>query len=140
LGVWGLTEWLPGLVIGTGEENLQYENATAYASAMRVSGNYLNGTMTSSRGLVNIDGVLYNCITFNYVQDPTMFGEPLELELSYDISSGILVYGNVYYSFGVPYTLEISLLSMSSPIVSNLLLITCGIIIFIGVVYYIDQR
>ena len=46
LGVWGThTEWWPGLFIETGQSNIDSLNATAFASAERLAGNYLNGTV-----------------------------------------------------------------------------------------------
>lgn len=117
-GVWGLTPFFPGLVVKIGEENLASLNATAYASAERVSGNYLNGTMKSSYGSVSASGRSYNCIIFEYEQDPTGFGDPQVTYLAYDTETGVLVKGNSSYYFGepwLPYSLVIELESITPP-------------------------
>jgi hypothetical protein len=117
-GVWGLTPFFPGLIIKIGEENLDTLNDTAYASAARVLGNYLNGTMISSYGSVIANGRSYNCIIFEYEQDPTGFGEPQVTYLAYDTETGVLVKGNSSYYFGepwLPYLLAIELESITPP-------------------------
>jgi hypothetical protein len=117
-GVWGLTPFFPGLIVKIGEENLVGLNETAYASAARVSGNYLNGTMVSSYGSVSASGRSYNCIIFEYEQDPTGFGEPQVTYLAYDTGTGVLVKGNSSYYFGepwLPYSLVIELESIVAP-------------------------
>ena len=117
-GVWGLTPFFPGLVVKIGEENIASLNDTAYSSAARVSGNYLNGTMVSSYGSVSASGRSYNCIIFEYEQDPTGFGEPQVTYLAYDTNTGVLVKGNSSYYFGepwLPYSLVIELDSITPP-------------------------
>jgi hypothetical protein len=117
-GVWGLTPFFPGLVVKISEENLAILNETAYASAARVSGNYLNGTMESSYVSVSVSGRYYNCIVFEYEQDPTGFGEPQVTYLAYDTETGVLVKGNSSYYFGepwLPYSLVIELESITQP-------------------------
>ena len=117
-GVWGLTPFFPGLVVKIGDENLASLNETAYASAARVSGNYLNGTMASSFGSVSAGGRSYNCIIFEYEQDPSGFGEPQVTYLAYDTETGVLVKGNSSYFFGepwLPYSLVIELESITTP-------------------------
>lgn len=106
-GVWGLTEWWPGLIVNTGEDSISQLNETAYAAAERVAGNYLNGTMVSYFDNVIAFGVEYECIIFEYTQDPPSFGEPQETYLAYSLETGILIRGNTSYSFGTPYTLEV---------------------------------
>jgi hypothetical protein len=116
--VWGLTPFFPGLVVKIGDENLAVLNETAHASAARVSGNYLNGTMNSSYGTVIVNGRSYNCIIFEYQQDPTGFGDPQLTYLAYDTETGILVKGNSSYYFGEPwspYSLIVELESISTP-------------------------
>ncbi len=140
LGVWGLTQWSPGFLIDTDEDSLISENASAYTSAERVFGNYLNGTMVSNRGIIQANGIGYNCISFDYVQDQPIFGTPLLLQLSYDLSSGVLVYANVSYSFGTPYNLEIEILSVSTPLISSFLLFVGAILFLIALVAIVDQR
>jgi hypothetical protein len=117
-GVWGLTPFFPGLVVKIGEENLESLNDTAYASAERVSGNYLNGTMESSYGSISASGRSYNCIIFEYAQDPSGFGDPQVTYLAYDTETGVLVRGNSSYYFGepwLPYSLVVELESITPP-------------------------
>jgi hypothetical protein len=109
LGVWGLTPWLPGLVVKIGETNMETLNQTAYASAERVLGNYLNGTIESSYEAVLSNGISYDCIVFDYEQDPPGFGEPQRTTLAYDTITGVLVKANTSYSFGIPYSLVLEL-------------------------------
>jgi hypothetical protein len=114
LSVWSLSNpWLPGFVVKIGESNLNELNSTAFAAAARVSGNYMNGTMTSSYEQVVAGGVEYDCIVFEYVQDPPLFGDPQLTSLSYDIATGVLVKANTSYSFGAPYILILELSSIT---------------------------
>jgi len=114
LSVWSLSNpWLPGFIVKIGESNLNQLNNSAFAAAARVSGNYMNGTMTSSYEQVVAGGVEYNCIVFDYVQDPPLFGEPQLTELAYDVETGVLVRANTSYSFGAPYILILELSSIS---------------------------
>ncbi|MFX0045848.1 MAG: hypothetical protein ACFE8Z_08375 [Candidatus Hermodarchaeota archaeon] len=114
LSVWSVSNpWLPGFIVKTGESNLNQLNSTAFAAAARVSGNYMNGTMTSSYEQVVAGGAEYDCIVFDYVQDPTLFGEPQLTRLSYDIETGVLVRANTSYSFGTPFILILELSSIS---------------------------
>ncbi|MBD3406693.1 MAG: hypothetical protein GF411_11310 [Candidatus Lokiarchaeota archaeon] len=114
LGVWGLESFLPGLIIETDETSIANLNSSAYASAERIPGNFMNGTMTSSYEIVEVSGKEYNCITFTYVQDEPTFGEPQETELSYDLTTGVLVYAKTSYSFGTPFVLEFELHSITT--------------------------
>jgi hypothetical protein len=115
LGVWGVTPWLPGLIVITGEMNLRELNETAYESARRVAGNYLNGTMSSYYQLMTVRGIAYSCLVFEYHQDQTSFGQPQETYLAYDTATGLLVRGNTSYSFDTPYRLAIELSSIYLP-------------------------
>ncbi|MFX0055252.1 MAG: hypothetical protein ACFFAX_05190 [Promethearchaeota archaeon] len=115
LGVWGLTPWHPGLVVKIGDSNFESLNQTAFAAAERVAGNYLNGTLVSSFEPVESNGVLYDCIVFEYEQDPTGFGEPQMTSLAYDTETGVLVKANTSYSFGTPYTLILELEGIHIP-------------------------
>ncbi len=116
LGVWGATPFLPGLVVKVGDTGLSLLNNTAYSSAERTIGNYLNGTMKSKYTQVSVGGSTYDCITFTYVQDNTSFGEPQRTYLAYDVATGILVKANTSYSFGVRYTFAIELDSILEPL------------------------
>jgi hypothetical protein len=109
LGVWGLTPWFPGLIVETGDTSIEDLNQTAYASAERVAGNYLNGTMESSHGEVVVHGTSYDCIIFEYEQDSVSFGEPQLTMLAYDLVTGVMVKANTSYSFGTPYSLILEL-------------------------------
>jgi hypothetical protein len=130
LGVWGTpTEWWPGLFIKTGSSNIENLNASAYAAAQRVSGNYLNGTMISRYENITIslwnsttqtyESINEPCITFDYEQDPPLFGDAQITHLSYSLSTGILVMANTSYSFGVPYYFAISLSGVALPLPNN---------------------
>ncbi|MBE0525940.1 hypothetical protein E4H12_00360 [Candidatus Thorarchaeota archaeon] len=120
LGVWGNpTEWWPGFFVETGSANIAILNATAFASAERVSGNYLNGTMTSR--IENYTFAIWNsttedyslmteeCIIFDYEQDLPLFGEPQITHLAYSLITGVLIKANTSYSFGIPYNLVVTL-------------------------------
>ena len=117
LGVWGLTPWFPGLIVKIGESNMEDLNQTAFASAERVSGNYLNGSMVSSYDAVLSNGVSYDCIIFEYEQDPTGFGDPQLTTLAYDTATGVLVKANSSFSFGTPYSLILELEGIYIPTV-----------------------
>lgn len=107
LGVWGTpTEWWPGLFIGVNQSEIDYLNDTAYASAERVAGNYLNGTMESSFDMISdANENQHQCIVFDYVQDPTGLGEPQRTHLAYALDTGILIEANTSYSASVSYEL-----------------------------------
>lgn len=131
LGVWGLTPWLPGFVIEIGSENIESLNNTAFAAAQRVSGNYMNGTMSSAYQQIMVGGVPYDCIVFNYQQDQSL-GEPQQTFLAYDVETGVLVVANTSYSFGVPYMLSIEVTSIPYLVDdSTTILLAAGASVFI---------
>ena len=145
LGVWGLTEWWPGLVVDVSHTAIESLNATAYASAARVSGNFLNGTMTSRFENISVGNVLVECIVFNFVQDESGFGEPQVTQLAYSIGRGLLVSANTSYSFGVPYNLQIRLVGSGLPLVDPLsgfypILIAGALLVVLVVVYGLLSR
>jgi hypothetical protein len=111
LGVWGKVEWWPGLIVGIDQESLDELNATAYAAAERVSGNYLNGTMTSYYDTLNVSGLDVDCFVFEYQQDPGTMEEPQHTYLAYSLETGILMRANTSYYYGgdifKPYALTI---------------------------------
>ena len=125
LGVWGLTPFFPGLVVMTGQTNLDTLNTTAYASAERVKNNYLNGTMESRYENVTISSGTYYCLIFEYEQDPSGFGEPQVTYLAYDTTTGILVKADTSVTIENPYELQLeySGLEIVSPTPPDLLLI-----------------
>ncbi len=142
LGVWGLTPWLPGFVIKIGQENLDSLNETAFAAARRVSGNYMNGTMSSSYQQITVNGITYDCILFNYQQDQS-FGEPQKTFLAYDTETGVLVVANTSYSFGVPYSFSIEVTSIPYLTGSNttfLLIAGTAVILIVVVIYLVKRR
>jgi hypothetical protein len=115
LGVWGLTPFFPGLVVAIGQDNLDDLNVTAYASAERVAGNYLNGTMESSYEPVVVGGTSYDCIVFDYEQDPSGFGEPQRTYLAYDTLTGVLIQANTSVTIVNEYILVLELQSIIPP-------------------------
>jgi hypothetical protein len=138
LGVWGATEWHPGLYVKVGQSNIDNLNETAYAAAERVQYNYLNGTMTSYYDNITIDGITMECIVFDYEQDSSGFGEPQITHLAYDMETGVLVEARTSYSFGEPYLLELELDLASSvdlqlvaigSIVSIIIVIAVGVVL-----------
>ena len=69
LGVGIFSPFLPGLFVETGVSNFNELNSSAYTSAERVSGNWMNGTMDSSYDNVTIGVTEYETIIFDYEQD-----------------------------------------------------------------------
>ena len=116
LGVWGITEFHPGLFIEISNSSIIELNQTAYAAAERIFGNYLNGTMDSSYEEITILAMPYDCITFTYVQDDSGFGEPQRTQLAYDLHTGILVRANTTYTFTTPYSFVIELTDVITPL------------------------
>lgn len=142
-GVWGLTEWWPGLIIKTGSSDIEQLNQTAYAAAERVQGNYLNGTMVSHYENVTATGIEYECIVFEYTQDPVAYGEPQITYLAYSLESGILIKGNSSFTFTEPYLLEIEYSGQRiwTPWgVTDYLLIGGVVILLLAVVVMIQKR
>ncbi|MHA1588185.1 MAG: hypothetical protein ACTSV9_05340 [Candidatus Thorarchaeota archaeon] len=133
LGVWGLTPFFPGLVVAIGQNNLDDLNDTAYASAERVQGNYMNGTMESFYEPVVIGGISYDCIVFDYEQDPSGYGEPQRTYLAYDTLTGVLVRANTSITIVNEYILVLELQSILPP-GPAMLLIVGGLSLFAIVV------
>ena len=133
LGVWGHIPWLPGLVVSIGKQNLDELNETAHDSAQRVTGNYLNGTMSSYSQTVQAGGKPYSCLVFEYHQDETGFGAPQETYLAYDTATGLLVKANTSYSYLTSYKLVIELSSVYYP-ASAMPIIIVGVTMFVIVV------
>ena len=136
LGVWGLTPFFPGLVVAIGQDNFDDLNATAYASAERVQGNYLNGTMESLYESVVVGGTSYDCIVFDYEQDPSGYGEPQRTYLAYDTLTGVLVRANTSVTIVNEYILVLELQSILPP-GPDMLLIVGGLSIVAIVVIVI---
>jgi len=133
LGVWGLTPFFPGLIVAIGQDNLGDLNDTAYASAERVQSNYMNGTMESSYEPVVVGGTSYDCIVFDYEQDPTGYGEPQRTYLAYDTLTGVLVRANTSVTIVNEYILVLELQSILPP-GPAMLLIVGGLSVFAIVV------
>ncbi|MHA1882717.1 MAG: hypothetical protein ACTSUO_06690 [Candidatus Thorarchaeota archaeon] len=139
LGVWGLTEFFPGFVVPVGESNLENLNITAYASALRVQGNYMNGTMESSFEEITIGSTAYDCVVFNYTQDSSGFGEPQRTVLAYDTITGVLVTANTSFFFGVPYSpyslvVELSSVVQTGVVLSTIIIASIVVLVIIFVV------
>jgi hypothetical protein len=132
LGVWGTyAEWWPGLVIEVGQSNIDSLNATAYASAERLDGNYLNGTMTSRYETITAGGVQHQCIVFNFEQDSP--GTQVT-HLAYSLVTGVLIEANTSYSFGEPYELAFRFQRIVETTTVDFSVDNSGAIIFAGVV------
>lgn len=115
LGVGIFSPFEPGLFVKAGASNIDVLNESAYTAAARVSGNFMNGTMISTYENVTIGETEYEAITFDYEQDTPFAGDPQRTRLTYDISSGVLLYANTSYWFGEgfePYWLEIEFLEI----------------------------
>ncbi|MHA1960147.1 MAG: hypothetical protein ACW99U_07955 [Candidatus Thorarchaeota archaeon] len=142
LGVWGLTQWMPGLVVKIGDDNFNTLNSTAFAAAERVSGNFLNGTMNSYYEVLTIGDGAYDCIVFDYVQDTPLFGDAQLTRLAYDTGTGVLVFCNTSYSFGTPYSfvLEISSLPNASPDLTLLAVGISVVVLVLGVTLTILRK
>ena len=113
LGVW--PAWLPGLFIEVGQSNIESLNETAYAAAERVSGNWMNGTMTSRYENISVGNTIQECIVFDYEQDPTGYGEPQVTHLAYSLASGALVEADTSVTFDNPFKLVLSLVEVGVP-------------------------
>ncbi len=141
LGIWGIVPWHPGLVIAVGQEDIDILNRTAYAAANRTAGNYMNGTLDSAIEPVEVNGRTYNCITFNYTQDFSLFGEPQNTYLAYDLTTGLLVKARTHYSFGVPYILSLQLDSISTEVsVLIPILLSVGVVVTVLVIVVYLRR
>ena len=116
LGVGIFSSFEPGLFVNAGPSNIDTLNDSAYAAAARVSGNYMNGTMSSTYENMTIGDTEYEAIIFDYVQDTPFAGDPQRSRLTYDIDSGVLLYANTSYWFGegfAPYWLEIEFIELA---------------------------
>ena len=134
LGVWGLTPFFPGLIVAIGQDNLDDLNDTAHASAERVQGNYMNGTMASSYEPVVVGGASYDCIVFDYEQDSSGYGEPQRTYLAYDTLTGVLVQANTSVTFANEYILVLELQSILPPGPNMLLVVGALSVIAIEVI------
>ncbi len=150
LGVWGSTPFFPGLIIPIDDEAVDQLNQTAQESAARKSGNYMNGSMAVYTEEVISSNGTYQCVVFDYVQDPVAFGEPQKTELKYDLETGVLVFCNTSYSFGTPYMLTLEISSIEQPtslripylqlITTIALSGTATVIVFTFGVWYLKRR
>ncbi|MFW9957258.1 MAG: hypothetical protein ACFFCT_04240 [Candidatus Odinarchaeota archaeon] len=128
LGVWGTyTEWWPGLIIDVTSPAVMDLNETAYASAERATGNYLNGTMTSRFDNITIGEIEHQCIVFDYEQDPP--GNQVT-HLAYSLTTGVLIEANTTFTFGTPYELAFKFMNFAEAV--DLSIDIGGIIIFTG--------
>ncbi|NHI88486.1 MAG: hypothetical protein EAX87_03125 [Candidatus Thorarchaeota archaeon] len=104
LGIW--PSWLTGLFVEVGQQNIHNLNESAYAAAERVSGNWMNGTITSRYENISVGEGLQECIVFDYQQDPP--GTQIT-HLAYSLAFGVLVEANTSVTFGSTYKLVLSL-------------------------------
>lgn len=134
LGVWGTpTEWWPGLIVRNTQLAIDDLNETAYASAERVAGNYLNGTMESSIDTISLSSGDVTCIVFDYEQDPTGFGEPQRTHLAYSLLTGVLIEANTSYSFGTPYELVFRFVGFVTTTIVDLTADWGGFLTYLGI-------
>ena len=110
LGIW--PSWLTGLFVEVGEYSIETLNETAYAAAERVSGNWMNGTMSSYYENITVGQVEYTCIVFDYEQDPP--GTQVT-HLAYSLANGILVEADTSVTFGSTFRLKVTLHSVDIP-------------------------
>ena len=110
LGIW--PSWLTGLFVEVGEENINNLNETAYAAAERVSGNWMNGTMSSHYENITVGQVEYTCIVFDYEQDPP--GTQVT-HLAYTLTEGILIEADTSVTFGSTFRLKVTLRELGIP-------------------------
>ncbi|TFH07333.1 MAG: hypothetical protein E4H14_08765, partial [Candidatus Thorarchaeota archaeon] len=94
LGVGIFSPFEPGLFVKVGASNIDSLNESAYTAAARVSGNFMNGTMSSSYENVTLHGIEYETIKFDYEQDTPFAGDPQRTQLTYDIATGVLLIAN----------------------------------------------
>jgi len=139
----------PGLFVKVGSSNFDTLNASAYAAAARVSGNFMNGTMSSTYENVTVEQVEYEAITFDYVQDTPYAGDPQRTRLIYDIGTGVLLYANTSFWFGgdvfKPCWLEIEFLEIAHegvylPPTSLYTIIIASVIIILLIVMIVRKR
>jgi len=147
LGVGIYSAFEPGLFVEIGASNFDDLNASAYASAQRASGNWMNGTMSSSYGNVSIGDSEFEAITFDYEQDTPFAGDPQRTRLIYDITTGVLLYANTSYWFGEgsePYWLEIEFLEITYtgpfPLTTIYYIIIASIIVVILIALVVRRR
>jgi hypothetical protein len=142
LSVWGATAWLPGLIVNTGASNISQLNQTAYAAAERVQGNFLNGSMLSYYDNVTAAENEYECIVFEFEQDPELFGAQQNY-LAYSLETGILVKGSAYVNFGVPYYLEVEYVGITAWTgfgVVEVGIILGIVVVLVAIVVFIQKR
>ena len=138
LSIWGLTPFFPGLVVKIGDDNFNTLNETAYAAAEHVEGNYVAGTMESHYETLVVGGSSYDCLVFDYEQDPPLYGEPQETYLAYHIDTGILIKAITSVTFLEPYKLVLEFSAITTPIPRILLIgAASGVILFVIVIVVI---
>jgi hypothetical protein len=115
LGISAMTLWAPGLAIPVGSTNIQALNQTAYDAAAKVPSDWNNGTLTSEYETITVGGIEYECIVWDYQQDPTGYGDPQATSLAYDLDTGVLVQCNSTYKFDCQYIFVLELDSIMPP-------------------------
>jgi hypothetical protein len=129
LGFW--PSWLPGLFVEVGQENIKSLNETAYAAAERVSGNWMNGTMSSQFENISVGQTPQECIVFDYEQDPP--GTQVS-HLAYSLATGVLVEADTSVTIGNPYRLVITLRELGFPTPVDFTVGIGTIIVFSGII------
>ena len=147
LGVGIFSPFEPGLFVKVGANNIDAMNDSAFTAAARVSGNFMNGTMSSLYENMTLHGIEYETITFDYVQDSPFAGDPQRTRLTYDIATGILLIANTSYWFGEGferYWLEIEFLEITHggifPPTELYLILISGVIIIVLIVMFVQKR
>ncbi|KXH76283.1 MAG: hypothetical protein AM326_07460 [Candidatus Thorarchaeota archaeon SMTZ-45] len=132
LGIW--PAWLTGLFVEVGQENIDSLNASAYAAAERVAGNWMNGTIDSLYANYDIGQTTQECIEFHYYQDPP--GTQIT-HLVYSLETGVLVRAETMVTFGSVYRLVIALQEINRPVSMILVIgfIGAGALVAIVIVY-----
>ena len=148
LGVGIFSAFEPGLFVKAGATNIDALNDSAFAAAARVSGNFMNGTMSSTYENVTVGQVEYEAITFDYIQDIPFAGDPQVTSLTYAIATGVLLYANTSYWFGEgfePYWLEFKFIEITHegvylPPTSLYPIIIASVIVILLIVMILRKR
>jgi hypothetical protein len=136
-GIW--PTWLPGLFVEVGQENIDSLNISAYTAAERVSGNWMNGTVSSSYANYDVGETAQECISIYYYQDPP--GTQIT-HLAYSLETGVLVRAETRVTFGSLYSLSIAIVEITLPV--SIILVTgiigAGILVVIVIVFLQRSR
>ena len=148
LGIGVFSAFEPGLFVKVGSGDITQLNESAYSTAERVSGNSMNGTISSLYDNVTIGDNEYEAIIFDYVQDTPAGGDPQRTHLVYDVNTGVLLYANTSYWLGEgfnPYWLEFQFVEIAhegviSPPIFLYTIIIVTVIVVLLVIMIITKR